>query len=51
MMNKLPAVFLFVFFMDIKPLYIAHLFNKNAKIYLGAESKEILEKLEEKEKK
>lgn len=27
MMNKLPAVFLFVFFMDIKPLYIAHLFN------------------------
>lgn len=27
MMNKLPAVFLFIFFMDIKPVYIAHLFN------------------------
>ena len=27
LMNKMPAVFLFIFFMDIKPLYIAHLFN------------------------
>ena len=27
LINKLPAVFLFIFFMDIKPLYFAHLFN------------------------
>lgn len=27
LMNKLPAVFLFIFFLDIKPLYFSHLFN------------------------
>lgn len=27
MMNKAPAIILFVFFMDIKPLYFSHLFN------------------------
>ena len=27
MMNKAPAIVLFVFFMDIKPLYFSHLFN------------------------
>lgn len=29
MISKLPACFLFIFFKDIKPLYLAHLFNNS----------------------